>query len=71
MVAGATVRLTANDGTVHDLPTGGGTLTEVVTAINAATADTGVTATAVSVDRRQLPAARRVDHRPAPTPTSP
>jgi flagellar hook-associated protein 2 len=49
-VAGSTVRLTSHDGTVHDLPTGGGTLAEVVKGINAATAQTGVTATAVRVD---------------------
>ena len=33
-----TVKLTGNDGTVHDIATGGGTLTELVAAINAATA---------------------------------
>lgn len=49
VVAGATVKLTDHDGTVHDLATGGGTLTEVVAAINASTKDTGVTATAVKV----------------------
>ncbi|GAB3761154.1 flagellar hook-associated protein 2 [Nocardioides ginsengisegetis] len=43
------VRLTSHDGTFRDVPTGGGTLQEVVTAINGATADTGVTATAVKV----------------------
>lgn len=47
VVSGATVKLTAHDGTEHDLDTGGGTLTELVAAINASTADTGVTATAV------------------------
>ena len=48
-VAGTAVRLTTHDGVVHDLTTGGGTLGEVVTAINASTAQTGVTATAVRV----------------------
>src|SRR6476659_1880831 len=43
------VRLTSDDGTVHDLPTGGGTLGEVVTAINASTTTTGVSASAVKV----------------------
>ena len=33
----------------HDLATGGGTLAELVAAINASTKDTGVTATAVKV----------------------
>ncbi|MFC7496456.1 MULTISPECIES: flagellar filament capping protein FliD [unclassified Nocardioides] len=47
VVAGSTVTLTKQDGTAHSLSTGGGTLTEVVAAINGATATTGVRATAV------------------------
>ena len=47
--AATTVRLTTHDGTVHDLATGGGTLQELVTAINGATKDTGVSAAAVKV----------------------
>jgi flagellar hook-associated protein 2 len=49
VVAGASVKLTTNDGTAHDITTGGGTLTELVAAINAKTGETGVTATAVKV----------------------
>ena len=49
VVAGSTVKLTSNDGTEHDIAVGGGTLKEVVAALNAATSDTGVTATAVKV----------------------
>ena len=49
-VATGTVKLTAPDGALHVLATGGGSLSEVVSAINAATADTGVSATAVRVD---------------------
>ena len=43
------VRVTGNDGTVHDLVTGGGTLKELVSAINQSSSDTGVRATAVRV----------------------
>lgn len=49
VVAGSTVRLTTYDGTVHDLDVGGGTLSEVAAAINAKSADTGVSATTVKV----------------------
>jgi flagellar hook-associated protein 2 len=49
VTTGSGVKLTSHDGTVHDISTGGGTLAEVVKAINASTADTGVTATAVKV----------------------
>jgi flagellar hook-associated protein 2 len=49
VVAGSSVRLTTNDGTVHDISTGGGTLTEVAAAINAKSSVTGVTATTVKV----------------------
>ncbi len=49
VVGAAGLRITGHDGTVHDLATGGGTLQELVTAINSATADTGVTATAIRV----------------------
>lgn len=48
-VATGGIRITGNDGTVHDLATGGGTLQEVVSAINGSTTDTGVRATAVRV----------------------
>ena len=44
-----TVKITCSDGIAHDITTGGGTLKEVVTAINGSTADTGVKATAVKV----------------------
>jgi flagellar hook-associated protein 2 len=47
VVAGSTLTLTTHDGTAHSLSTGGGTLTEVVAAINGSTATTGVKATAV------------------------
>jgi flagellar hook-associated protein 2 len=43
------VRITGNDGTVHDLVTGGGSLKEIVNAINNASAETGVRATTVRV----------------------
>lgn len=49
VVTGAGVKLTTNDGTVFNLDTGGGTLTELVAAINDATDSTGVSATAVKV----------------------
>jgi flagellar hook-associated protein 2 len=49
VVASGGVRLTGGDGTVHDLATGGGTLKELVAAINGSTGDTGVHATAVRV----------------------
>jgi flagellar hook-associated protein 2 len=47
VVSGSDVKLTTNDGTEHVISTGGGTLAELVAAINAKTADTGVSATAV------------------------
>ncbi|GAA4377019.1 flagellar filament capping protein FliD [Nocardioides caricicola] len=47
VVAGAGIKITTHDGTVHDIATGGGTLTELVSAINASSKDTGVSATAV------------------------
>lgn len=43
------VRITGNDGTVHDISTGGGSLKEIVSAINNASSETGVRATAVRV----------------------
>ncbi|MEP9362244.1 flagellar filament capping protein FliD [Nocardioides sp. CN2-186] len=46
---GSSVKLTSSDGTVHDISTGGGTLKEVVAAINGSSAQTGVSATAVKV----------------------
>lgn len=49
VVAGSSVKLTTNDGTVHDIATGGGTLKEVAAAINAKSSETGVTATTVKV----------------------
>jgi flagellar hook-associated protein 2 len=49
VVAGSSVKLTTNDGTVHDISTGGGTLKEVAAAINAKSSETGVTATTVKV----------------------
>ena len=47
VVAAGGVRLVGSDAVVHDIATGGGTLSEVVTAINAS--NTGVRATAVRV----------------------
>jgi flagellar hook-associated protein 2 len=49
VVAGSSIKITGSDGIVHDVSTGGGTLQELVTAINGSTADTGVKATAVRV----------------------
>ena len=49
VASSSVVRLTGNDGTVHDISTGGGTLKEMVSAINASSSDTGVRATAVRV----------------------
>ena len=46
----ARVKLTSHDGTVHDIATGGGTLTEVVDGDQRRHRQTGVTATAVKVD---------------------
>ena len=43
------VRITGHDGTVHDIATGGGSLKEIVDAINHSSAETGVRATAVRV----------------------
>ena len=47
--APTSVRITSHDGSVHDVATGAGTLQELVSAINGATVDTGVSATAVRV----------------------
>lgn len=49
VVSGPTVRLTTNAGTIHDLDAGGGSLAEVAAAINAKSAETGVSATTVKV----------------------
>lgn len=49
VVAGGSVTVTTSDGTEHDISTGGGTLTEVVAALNAASPETGIKATAVRV----------------------
>ncbi len=43
------VQITGHDGTVHDITTGGGSLKEIISAINASSAETGVRATAVRV----------------------
>ncbi|WP_028643257.1 flagellar filament capping protein FliD [Nocardioides sp. URHA0020] len=49
VVAGSSIKLTTNDGTVHAISTGGGTLKEVAAAINAKSTETGVSATTVKV----------------------
>lgn len=49
VVAGSTVTITGADGVPHDIATGGGTLKELVAAINGSTATTGVKASAVKV----------------------
>ncbi|CAI9399250.1 flagellar filament capping protein FliD [Nocardioides sp. T2.26MG-1] len=49
VVSGTSVKITGVDGVVHDVATGGGTLSELVSAINGASATTGVKATAVKV----------------------
>lgn len=49
VVAGSSVTITTSTGAVKSVATGGGTLQELVTAINGSTADTGVKATAVRV----------------------
>lgn len=49
VVSGASVTITGSDGVAHSVSTGGGTLQELVTAVNASTSTTGVTATAVKV----------------------
>jgi flagellar hook-associated protein 2 len=49
VVAGSTVTITGADGVPHDISTGGGTLKELVAAINGSTATTGVKAAAVKV----------------------
>lgn len=49
VVAGSSITLTDSKGTATSLSTGGGTLQEVVTAINGSTSTTGVRATAVKV----------------------
>lgn len=49
VVAGSTVTITGGDGVPHDISTGGGTLKELVAAINGSSATTGVKATAVKV----------------------
>ena len=43
------VRITSHDGTVHDIATGGGSLEEIVAAVNSSSSETGVRATAVRV----------------------
>ncbi|GAA1796260.1 flagellar filament capping protein FliD [Nocardioides hankookensis] len=49
VVAGSQIKITGSDGVPHSISVGGGTLQEMVTAINGSTADTGVKATAVRV----------------------
>lgn len=49
VVTDQALTLTGSDGTAREINTGGGTLKEVVAAINASTGDTGVTATAIKV----------------------
>lgn len=49
VVAQSQITITGSDGVEHDLSTGGGTLKELVAAINGASATTGVKATAVRV----------------------
>jgi flagellar hook-associated protein 2 len=49
VVSGASITITGSDGIAHSVPTGGGTLSELVAAINASTSTTGVKATAVKV----------------------
>ncbi len=49
VVAGSQIKITGSDGVAHSISVGGGTLDELVTAINGSTADTGVKATAVKV----------------------
>jgi flagellar hook-associated protein 2 len=49
VVAGSQIKITGSDGVAHDIAVGGGTVQEIVTAINGSSADTGVKATAVKV----------------------
>jgi flagellar hook-associated protein 2 len=49
VVSGPTARITGSDGVPHDIDTGGGTLQELVAAINGSSATTGVGATAIKV----------------------
>ena len=49
VVAGSQIKITGSDGVAHNISVGGGTLQEMVTAINGSSADTGVKATAVKV----------------------
>lgn len=49
VVSGPSVTITGSDGVAHSVTTGGGTLSELVTAINGSTSTTGVKATAVKV----------------------
>jgi flagellar hook-associated protein 2 len=49
VVAGSQVKITGSDGVAHSISVGGGSLQEVVTAINGSTETTGVKATAVKV----------------------
>jgi flagellar hook-associated protein 2 len=49
VVAGSQIKITGSDGVAHDISVGGGTLQEIVTAINGSSTDTGVKATAVKV----------------------
>lgn len=49
VVSGSSVTITGSDGVAHDVSTGGGTLSELVSSINASSATTGVRASAVKV----------------------
>ncbi|HYF71432.1 MAG TPA: flagellar filament capping protein FliD [Nocardioides sp.] len=49
VVSGSSVTITGADGIAHDVPTAGGTLKELVAAINGSSSTTGVKATAVKV----------------------
>ena len=49
VVSGASVTITGSDNVPHSISTGGGTLSELVAAINGSTSTTGVKATAVKV----------------------
>ncbi|HEY0952524.1 flagellar filament capping protein FliD [Nocardioides sp.] len=49
VASGSSVTITGSDGVAHDVSTGGGTLSELVSSINASSSTTGVRASAVKV----------------------
>ncbi len=49
VVTGSSIKITGSDGVAHDVPTGTGTLKELVAAINGSSSTTGVKATAIKV----------------------